>query len=189
MSTSISTTRTSDRTSRPRLWHLAGRTRRFAGVLVASIAVAVHWSPSSASAASTATDPFVASALAQAGDRYVFGIEVRPADPDPTAFDSAELAEWAAAQAGVALPDGAWHQYRALHGRGLAMPVTQGLMTRGALLFAFSSDPVLSPARPTLSHVAISLGDGKTIEARGTQWKVGSWDASGRFGYAARLVP
>jgi hypothetical protein len=37
--------------------------------------------------------------------------------------------------------------------------------------------------------VAISLGNGKTIEARGTAYGVGSWDASpGRFQYAA-VVP
>jgi len=37
---------------------------------------------------------FVQEALAQAGDRYVFGQEARLDDPNPTAFDTAESATY-----------------------------------------------------------------------------------------------
>ena len=43
-------------------------------------------------------------------------------------------------------------------------------------------------ARPSRAQVAISLGDGRTIEARGKSYGVGSFDAGNRFQYAA-VVP
>ena len=51
------------------------------------------------------------------------------------------------------------------------MPVQEALRTPGALLF-----------RP--GHVAISLGDGRTIEARGRRYGVGIFDGAGRFTHA-----
>jgi hypothetical protein len=68
------------------------------------------------------------------------------------------------------------------------MSVEQALKTPGALLFSFSSDP-MSGGRPSAAHVAISLGNGKTIEAKGTQYGVGSWEANTkRFQYAG-VIP
>lgn len=130
---------------------------------------------------------FLNAALAQTGDKYIFGAETRLDDPNPSVFDCSELVEWAAHQAGVQVPDGAWAQYSSLHDSGTAISVQQAIDTPGALLFSFSSDPL--SGHPKACHVAISLGNGKTIEAMGTQYGVGSWAATkGRFQYAA-LIP
>jgi hypothetical protein len=69
----------------------------------------------------------------------------------------------------------------------MIIPVDQAIHTPGALLFSFNSDP--NGGRPVQQHVAISLGDGKTIEARGSQYGVDSFDATPkRFQYAA-VIP
>ena len=136
---------------------------------------------------SAGVQEFVRSALAQAGDRYVFGSEANPNDPDPKVFDCSELTQWAAHRAGVDLPDGSWLQYRTLAQQGGAMSVEQALKTPGALLFHFSSSPT-DGGRPGEAHVAISLGDGRTIEARNSRAGVGVFSAQGmRFNYAAAI--
>jgi cell wall-associated NlpC family hydrolase len=136
---------------------------------------------------STAGEEFVREALAQAGDRYVFGVQDSLNDPNPTAFDCSELTRWAAHQAGVDLPDGSWLQYQALAKEGGAMSVDQALKTRGALLFYFSQPPT-GGGRPSEAHVAISLGDGRTIEARSTKDGVGVFQANTiKFNYAAAI--
>ena len=63
--------------------------------------------------------------------------------------------------------------------------VQQALDTPGALLFTFSHEPVPGGGRPSKAHVAISLGDGRVIEARSTRDGVGVFDAGDRFNYAA----
>lgn len=133
-------------------------------------------STASVSTASGATGPgtagtFVRIALAQAGDAYVFGAEAAATDPDPDAFDCSELVEWAAARVGVRFVDGSANQLA----RVKRISVEQGIRTRGALLF-----------HP--GHVAISLGDGRTIEAASRQYGVRSFSAAGRF-TAAGLIP
>jgi cell wall-associated NlpC family hydrolase len=132
---------------------------------------------------------FLDAALAQSGDTYRFGAEVALSDRNPSAFDCSELVQWAAHQAGVEVADGAWWQYREMQQSGTLIPVADGIHTRGALLFSFSSDPSHRHSPPAHSHVAISLGDGQTIEARGTRYGVGTFEASAhRFQYAA-LIP
>ena len=131
---------------------------------------------------------FVQEALAQAGDRYVFGKEARLDDPDPAVFDCSELVQWAAHRVGVEVSDGSWLQYLQLQKQGGAISVEEALHTRGALLFYFSTPPS-SAGRPGKAHVAISLGDGRTIEARSPTDGVGSFAAtSKRFNYAA-VIP
>jgi hypothetical protein len=67
------------------------------------------------------------------------------------------------------------------------MSVEEALRTPGALLFRFDSDPS-GAGRPSQAHVAISLGDGRTIEARGSKYGVGSFEANtSRFNYAAAV--
>ncbi|HZA72079.1 MAG TPA: NlpC/P60 family protein [Propionibacteriaceae bacterium] len=109
---------------------------------------------------------FVALALQQAGKRYVFGAEASPSDPNPRTFDCSELVEWAAARAGISprVPDGSSAQIN--HCRSI--PLAQAIRTKGALLW-------------TPGHIAISLGNGKTIEAMNSQAGIRQGNAAGRF--------
>lgn len=107
---------------------------------------------------------FVSHALAQTGDRYVFGAEASVSDPNPDAFDCSELVQWAAGRAGVPFTDGSSAQIAACHG----ISVDQAIRTRGALLW-----------HP--GHIAISLGNGRTIEAANPGFGVGQITAYGRF--------
>jgi cell wall-associated NlpC family hydrolase len=136
----------------------------------------------------TALRTFLDSALAQHGDPYVWGAEAKVSNPDPHAFDCSELVQWAAGRAQVNLPDGSWLQYLALQQQDATISVDKALKTPGALLFSFSSDPAAGGGRPSEAHVAISLGDGRTIEARGRRSGIGSWSAEHRFNYAA-VIP
>ncbi len=131
---------------------------------------------------------FIDLALEQNGDRYVMSHEVSLDDPNPDTFDCSELIEWAAKQVGVEFTDGSWLQYLDLKQRGALMPVEEALRTPGALLFSFSEEPQPGAGRPSQAHVAISLGDGRTIEARGSEYGVGIFEAGDRFEYAG-LVP
>lgn len=139
-------------------------------------------------AASGPLQTFLDSAMAQDGDPYVWGAETSSSDADPHAFDCSELIQWAAGRAGVQLPDGSWNQYLALEQAHATMSVDQALHTPGALLFSFSSPPVAGGGRPDQAHVAISLGDGRTIEAQSPETGVGVHQAGHRFNYAA-MVP
>ncbi|QRN97395.1 peptidoglycan-binding protein [Archangium violaceum] len=121
-------------------------------------------------------EAFVQMALSQAGDRYVFGAEVRLDDPNPEEFDCSELVQWAAHQVGVSIPDGTMNQLPHIQRAGKEISVERAFRTRGALLF-----------RP--GHVAISLGDGRTIEAKGSQYGVGVFSAHGRKWTTGGLIP
>ncbi len=143
--------------------------------------------PSTAPASGT-TQTFLDAALGQAGDPYVWGSSAAPTDADPDAFDCSELVKWAGQRAGVTLPDGSWLQYLKLKEQGALIPVDQAMQTPGALLFSFSSEPQAGEGRPSKAHVAISLGDGRTIEARGKEYGVGTFEAADRFEYGA-IIP
>lgn len=133
-------------------------------------------------------DRFVEMAMDQRGDPYIYGAETKMSDDDPDAFDCSELTQWAAHQVGVKIPDGAEWQYLDLKERDSLIPVDQALKTKGALLFYFSHEPTSSGPRPGRAHVAISLGDGRTIEARGRAYGVNEFAAKHRFNYAG-VVP
>jgi cell wall-associated NlpC family hydrolase len=139
-------------------------------------------------ATSAANQKFVQSALAMSGDSYVYGASGSPLDPHPNSFDCSGLTQWAAGRAGVTLPRTAQQQYLALKNQGDLIPVQQAINTPGALLFSFSSEPSPTNMYPSHAHVAISLGNGKTIEARGHAYGVGIFDAANRFNYAA-VIP
>jgi cell wall-associated NlpC family hydrolase len=132
--------------------------------------------PDPAAGDDQAVRTFLDVALAQTGDPYVWASEANVGDADPTEFDCSELAQWAAGQVGVELPDGSWLQYLELKEQGAVIPVEQAVNTPGALLFGFDREPTPGGGRPGSAHVAISLGDGTTIEARGTRYGVGSWE-------------
>lgn len=129
---------------------------------------------------------FVNLCLRQSGDAYVYGVEVSPSNPDPKAFDCSELVEWACARLGVkpTMPDGSWAQYEHCKAAGLATSVINGIHTYGALLFRGTGI-----GNPASEHVAISLGNGHTDEARGRAYGVNTFDANGRTWHAAALIP
>ncbi len=122
-------------------------------------------------------------ALGQTGDPYIFGVEASALDPDPDGFDCSELVEWSCHRSGIAdCPDGAFNQWRWSILRRLSVDV--GMQTRGALLFVGDGT---GTGRDAITHVAWSLGNGTTIEARGAKWGVGTWPSVGRFDFAARI--
>ena len=123
----------------------------------------------------TQAQQFVDTALKQNGKPYIFGAETQLADPSPPAFDCSELVQWAAKQAGLVVPDGSAAQLTHCKTLGTLIAVHQAKLVRGALLF-----------RP--GHVAISLGDGRTIEARGAAYGVGVFDERSTWTHGA-LVP
>jgi len=126
-------------------------------------------------------------ALKQVGDQYVFGAEVDVNDPDPKVWDCAELTKWAAHQGGSTIPGSSFEQYLDLKAKGLLIPVDQAEHTPGALLFHFSQEPQPGGGRPDEAHVALSLGDGRTVEAQSEEVGVITDHAAGRFEYAALL--
>jgi cell wall-associated NlpC family hydrolase len=126
---------------------------------------------------------FVAKALEMDGKPYIFGAEVDLKDESPRAFDCSELVQWACAQVGVKVVDGARLQYLQCDSRLTLIDTEQAMLVRGALLFRIPQD------KAATAHVAISLGDGRTIEARGKAYGVGEFSAEGRGWTAGALVP
>jgi cell wall-associated NlpC family hydrolase len=125
---------------------------------------------------------FVALVLTQRGDPYVFGAEAEFSDRDPHAFDCSELPHWAAGRLGIQFVDGAQNQRDACRRAGTLIPVNKGIETRGALLFRIDEGP-------SNDHVAISLGDGRTFEAKGKAFGVNVFSAAGRRWTHAGFVP
>jgi hypothetical protein len=117
----------------------------------------------------TQLERFLKLAVAQAGDAYdPKSLELDPDDPDPDALDCSELVQWAAHMSGVEITDGSVYQHFELIDRGGTVSIDEALNTPGALLFSFDPPPTPGGGRPAHAHVAISLGDGRTIEAMST---------------------
>jgi cell wall-associated NlpC family hydrolase len=163
--------------------------------------VALHevaGSPIAATAATTAAAPaggdnasldtFLRVAKAQIGDRYVFGAEVKLSDPNPSVFDCSEFTQWAAFQAGSKIPDGATAQYLHFKEKGLLIDPAKAKDTPGALLFHFDREPRAGDGRTPGAHVAISLGNGKVVEAANPRVGVRESNAGNRFDFAA-VIP
>lgn len=116
-------------------------------------------------------EDFVRICLALRGKPYVWGA----AGPD--SFDCSGLVMWATRQLGVTFSDhytgDQWHDSQ-------HVSVAQATRTRGALLFE---------GQNASQHVVVSLGDGRTIEARGRAYGVGSWEIAGRPFTLAGLIP
>lgn len=125
-------------------------------------------------------------AIGQSGDRYVWGGKGNPLDPNPDGFDCSGLVTWACQRAGVEMSNGAYWQYKFCQQRGTLIDVNTALRTRGALMFALRRSPPI--AYDDVPHVVFSLGDGTTVEARGSAWGVGTWAGAGRFQVGA-LIP
>lgn len=122
--------------------------------------------------------------LSQEGAAYVFGAEADYDDPDPDAFDCSELVDWACNHLKVypKMPDGSWLQFRHCRNHNTLIKIEDALQTRGALLFRIGH-------KTYGNHVAVSLGDGRTIEARGRKYGVGIFPARGRPWTHGALVP
>ena len=113
--------------------------------------------------------------------RYVFGAEVSMRDPSPDRLDCSELVQWAVTQVdGHTWVDGSANQWRACTRVSLAT----AKRTKGALVFSSSNGRVSG-----IHHVAVSMGNGMTAEARSSARGCGSWDINdGRFNMAG-LIP
>ncbi|QRN99142.1 peptidoglycan-binding protein [Archangium violaceum] len=133
-------------------------------------------STSGSSSALPSVEAMVQAALAQKGKDYVYGVEVKASDTQAKAFDCSELVEWAVSRAGGFMPDGSQAQREYCRKHKTTLPVEEAIKTRGALLF-------------TDTHVAISLGDGTTIEAANSKKGVCILKATGRGWKEAGLVP
>lgn len=111
---------------------------------------------------------FVALCLQQAGKSYVFGATPSSSEPNPRAFDCSSLVQWAAIRVGIPDPTRTTYTQEAkIRSAGKIISVQQAINTKGALLF-----------QP--GHVAISLGNGKTIEAMNSSQGVRQGNAAGR---------
>lgn len=119
-------------------------------------------------AGNAARERMVRWALSQAGKRYVWG------GNGPDGYDCSGLVQQATSYAGKTLPKPSASQWAACQRAGRTISVKGALGTRGALLFRIGVGEY--------NHVAISLGNGSTIEARGTGYGVGV------FGGAASLT-
>ncbi|WP_231839594.1 C40 family peptidase [Blastococcus saxobsidens] len=124
--------------------------------------------PSGVTAPSSAAQVAVDTALAQAGDPYVWGAG------GPNAFDCSGLTSYAYAAAGVMLPHSSRMQSQ------MGVPVSRSELQPGDLLFFYS--PV--------SHVAMYIGNGQMVHAStsGQPVKVASVTAMGSFNSARRIV-
>jgi cell wall-associated NlpC family hydrolase len=155
-----------------------------AGTPLASLAT----SPVANSTDNAALGTFLRVAKAQIGDRYVFGAEVKLSDPNPSVFDCSEFTQWAAFQAGAKIPDGATAQYLFFKQKGMLIDPAKAKDTPGALLFSFDREPRAGDGRTPGAHVAISLGNGKVVEAANPRAGVRESNAGNRFEFAA-VIP
>ena len=129
-------------------------------------------------AAATAED-FVEACLGEEGKAYVYGTEVEP-HSESDAWDCSELVEVKLRELGIKAPDGSQAQWRWCEEHGEEISLEEAIEIPGALLFRVAES----------GHVAVSLGNGNTIEALGKQYGVGIFSATkNRTFNRAALVP
>ncbi|WP_243061139.1 C40 family peptidase [Nocardioides sp. SR21] len=116
-------------------------------------------------AANAARERLVSFALAQRGDAYQWG------GNGPSEWDCSGLVQAATAAAGHTLTKPSSSQASAVAAAGKGLTIEAAIRTRGALLFRMGSP---------YNHVAISLGNGQTIEAMGEAYGVCIGSANGR---------
>jgi cell wall-associated NlpC family hydrolase len=107
----------------------------------------------------------IAIKMAKASPKYIWGGKTA------RGYDCSGFVAEATKRAGKQLSGGSKEQKANAQRAGKLISVEEGLRTSGAILFRMSGEP---------THVAISLGNGSTVEARGTA------DGTGVFGGAAK---
>lgn len=108
-------------------------------------------------------------ALAQKGKPYVWGAS------GPKSFDCSGLVQEATRAGGKVLTKPVTSQWAALKAAGKTISVDQAMRTRGALLIHIGADGS--------NHIAFSLGDGTTMEARGTAYGTNVFKAANQSWY------
>lgn len=139
---------------------------------------------SSGKAGSKSASDFVYYAQSRAGGKYVFGAPRDPSNASETEFDCSSLVQWALYQVGITnFPGDTTTQTNYMNTKsGSQISVDQGISTRGALLYRLGGGGAND-------HVAISLGNGQTIEASSPSIGIGNQTAYGRAWTNAYLVP
>jgi cell wall-associated NlpC family hydrolase len=139
----------------------------------------------------TQASDIVAYALATIpGALYRLGAEANLNNPDkPKYLDCSEAVEYVCYRTGVApkMPDGAWQQAAHCRRHGTEISIAEAFTTPGALLF---KDYGPAGAGGLGNHVAISLGDGRCVEARSGKLGCGVFNAHNRtpgWNFAARI--
>lgn len=127
-----------------------------------------------AKAANAARERMVRYALDQNGKAYVWG------GNGPSGYDCSGLVQEASRAAGRALPKPSATQWERCRAAGKAIPISTALRTRGALLFRIGV--------ADYNHVAISLGNGSTIEARGSGYGVGIFGGAASRGWTGAAL-
>lgn len=124
--------------------------------------------PAGSYSSATPLDRMLRYALAQKGKPYVWGAS------GPGSFDCSGLVQEATRAGGKVLTKPAASQWATCRQQGRTISVDTALRTRGALLFRIGSGG---------NHVAISLGNGQTMEARGTAYGTGVFDRASHQGW------
>lgn len=104
---------------------------------------------------------FVGWSLTCQGDSYIYGATVDLSDLNPQAEDCSLLVQWSLTRVGISYPRFSGNQFT----QGTPITVAQAKQIRGALLFISTN---VEPFPNGNQHVGISLGDGRTMEARDT---------------------
>jgi hypothetical protein len=138
----------------------------------------------------TPLERFLKMAVAQSGDPYDSDSSANIVNnPNPVELECSELTEWAGMNAGVKLATTSYLQFFQMEDANAITSVDEALHTPGALLFTFDPPPVRGGGRPPKAHVAISLGDGRTIEAMGTKYGIKVADANPDRWTNAAIIP
>ena len=125
--------------------------------------------------------------LTQKGNAYLWDSKPKPSEDDPKADgvpeDCSGLVSWGANHLKVVptMPDGSVNQFEHCRQHDCAIPIEQAIYTPGALIFRLSNR--------LGNHVVTSLGDGRTIEAKGRAFGVVIDHVKGRVWTHAALIP
>jgi Putative peptidoglycan binding domain/NlpC/P60 family len=122
-------------------------------------------------------EQFVQKCLQEVGDEYEWGEAAQPGtDPSQTTeWDCSGLVYTKLHELGIDVPRSSTEQLDWVIKNGTAIPLDEGVRTRGALLLR-------------VGHVAVSLGDGRTVEAMGEDYGVLVASTSQRgFTHAGRV--